>query len=87
MFTVTKTKVIADDGSFSIGISHWGIFYTDTQENLQCIFWINNYKLENPQRRLFFIGTRKIFPMRNPFIEIYGESQTIIMQIKLYNAS
>lgn len=54
VFTVTKMKVIADDESFSIGISHWGVFHMYTQENLQCIFGISNYKLENPQRRFFY---------------------------------
>lgn len=72
VFTVTKTKVTAGDGSFPIETSLWGVFYMGTQENLLCVSWLNNYN-GSIHEGGFSIGTRQIFP-RGPFIEIYGES-------------
>lgn len=69
---LARMKVLAGCRSFPTELS-LGLFYMDTQENLQCVFWLHNYRLETHERG-FSIGTRQIFPMRGPFIEIYGES-------------
>lgn len=70
VFTVTKTKVIADDSSFSIG-TYRGVFYMYTQENLQSVYrLLTKWKIHKGG---FSIGTRKLFP-RDPFIEIYEVS-------------
>lgn len=70
VFTVTKMKVIAGDRSLPIGTSHWGVFYMFTQENLQGLR-LNNYVLENPQRRLFYRYKTNISNNRLPYRNIW----------------